>query len=68
MVKEKLKGLLTEYNEGIKELSQYELEHLDFLHEGKKHEAMIVGNKADVLAKELDFKFDEIMEFIEENV
>ena len=30
MVKEKLKDLIKEYNEGIKELSQYELEHLDF--------------------------------------
>ena len=36
MTKEKLKELIREYNEGVKELSQLELEHLDFLHEGKK--------------------------------
>lgn len=68
MTKETLKRLITEYNEGVKELSQLELEHLDFLHEGKKHEAMIAGNKADILAKEVDNKYDEIMEFIEEMV
>lgn len=68
MTKEKLKELLNEFYEGIKELSQLELEHLDFLHEGKKHEAMIAGNKADILAKEVDNKYDEIMEFIEEMV
>lgn len=68
MVKEKLKELIEEYKHIGDELSQQELKHYDLVHEGKKHEALIVGNKADELNKQLDEKYNEIMEFIEENV
>lgn len=68
MTKEKLKDLIKEYKHIGDELSQQELKHYDLVHEGKKHEALIVGNKADELNKKLDEKYNEIMEFIEENV
>ena len=68
MVKEKLKELIKEYKHIGDELSQQELKHYDLVNEGKKHEALIVGNKADELNKQLDEKYNEIMEFIEENV
>ena len=68
MTKEKLKGLIREYKQIGDELSHHELKHYDLVNEGKKHEAMIAGNKADILAKEVDNKYDEIMEFIEEMV
>lgn len=68
MTKETLKGLIREYKQIGDELSQYELKHYDLVNEGKKHEALIAGNKADELNKQLENKYDEIMEFIEEMV
>lgn len=68
MVKEKLKKLIKEYKHIGDELSQQELKHYDLVNEGKTQEALTVGNKADELHKQLENKYDEIMEFIEENV
>nr|DAD61504.1 MAG TPA: hypothetical protein [Caudoviricetes sp.] len=68
MVKEKLKELIKEYKYIGDELSQQELKHYDLVNEGKTQEALTVGNKADELNKQLENKYDEIMEFIEENV
>jgi hypothetical protein len=68
MVKEKLKELIKEYKHIGDELSHHELKHYDLVNEGKKDEALIVGNKADELNKQLENKYNEIMEFIEENV
>lgn len=68
MVKEKLKELIKECKYIGDELSQQELKHYDLVNEGKTQEALTVGNKADELNKQLENKYDEIMEFIEENV
>lgn len=68
MVKEKLKELIKEYKYIGDELSQQELKHYDLVNEGKTQEALTVRNKADELNKQLENKYDEIMEFIEENV
>lgn len=68
MVKEKLKELIKEYKNIGDELSQQELKHYDLVNEGKTQEALTVGNKADELNKQLENKYNEIMEFIEENV
>ena len=68
MVKEKLKELIKEYKYIGDELSQQELKHYVLVNEGKTQEALTVGNKADELNKQLENKYDEIMEFIEENV
>lgn len=68
MTKETLKKLIREYKQIGDELSQEELKHYDLVNEGKKDEALIVGNKTDELNKKLDNKYDEIMEFIEEMV
>ena len=68
MVKEKLKELIKEYKYIGDELSQQELKHYDLVNEGKTQEALTVGNKADELNKQLENKYDKIMEFIEENV
>ena len=68
MAKEKLKELIKEYKQIGDELSHHELKHYDLVNEGKKDEALIVGNKADELNKKLDNKYDEIMEFIEEMI
>lgn len=68
MVKEKLKDLIKEYKHIGDELSQQELKHYVLVNEGKTQEALTVGNKADELNKQLENKYDEIMEFIEENV
>lgn len=68
MTKETLKKLIREYKQIGDEFSQEELKHYDLVNEGKKDEALIVGNKADELNKKLDNKYDEIMEFIEEMI
>lgn len=68
MTKGTLKKLIREYKQIGDELSQEELKHYDLVNEGKKDEALIVGNKADELNKKLDNKYDEIMEFIEEMI
>ena len=68
MVKEKLKDLIKEYKHIGNEFSQQELKRYDLVNEGKTQEALTVGNKADELNKQLENKYDEIMEFIEENV
>lgn len=68
MTKETLKKLIREYKQIGDELSQEELKHYDLVNEGKKDEALIVGNKADELNEKLDNKYDEIMEFIEEMI
>ena len=68
MTKETLKKLIREYKQIGDELSQEELKHYDLVNEGKKDEALIVGNKADELNKKLYNKYDEIMEFIEEMI
>lgn len=68
MTKEKLKELIKQYKEIGDELSQYELKQVVFQFEDKDQEARISGNKADELNKQLENKYDEIMEFIEENV
>ena len=68
MVKEKLKELIKEYKHIGDELSQQELKHYVLVTEGKTQEALTVGNKADELNKQLENKYNEIMEFIEENV
>lgn len=68
MTKETLKKLIREYKQIGDELSQEELKHYDLVNEGKKDEALTVGNKADELNKQLENKYDEIMEFIEENI
>ena len=68
MVKEKLKEFIKEYKHIGDGLSQQELKHYDLVNEGKTQEALTVGNKADELNKQLENKYDEIMEFIEENV
>ena len=68
MTKEILKKLIREYKQIGDELSQEELKHYDLVNEGKKDEALIVGNKTDELNKKLDNKYDEIMEFIEEMI
>ena len=68
MAKEKLKELIKEYKQIGDELSHHELKHYDLVNEGKTQEALTVGNKADELNKQLENKYNEIMEFIEENV
>ena len=68
MVKEKLKELIKEYKHIGDELSQQELKHYDLVNEGKTQEALTVGNKEDELNQQLETNYDEIMEFIEENV
>lgn len=68
MVKEKLKELIKEYKEIGDELAQCEAEYSDYSHEGNREKALFFRDKTDVLAKNLYKKYDEIMEFIEENV
>lgn len=64
MVKEKLKTLFNEYREISNNLANVELREDDLRHENK--DVKEVGNKADELNKQLDNKYNEIMEFIEE--
>lgn len=64
MVKEKLKTLFNEYREISNNLANVELREADLRYENK--DIKEVGNKADELNKQLDNKYNEIMEFIEE--
>lgn len=64
MVKEKLKTLSNEYREISNNLANVELREADLRHENK--DVKEVSNKADELNKQLDNKYNEIMEFIEE--
>lgn len=66
MVKEKLKTLFNEYREISNNLVNVELREADLRY--KKKDIKEVGNKADELNKQLDNKYNEIMEFIEEMV
>nr|DAI51518.1 MAG TPA: hypothetical protein [Caudoviricetes sp.] len=66
MVKEKLKTLFNEYREISNNLANVELREADLRYE--KKDIKEVGNKADELNKQLDNKYNEIMEFIEEMV
>lgn len=66
MKKEKLKTLIKEYKEISEDLANIELREIDSRYENKKEEAEKVGKEADKLNKNLDDKYNEIMEFIEE--
>lgn len=68
MTKEKLKTLIKEYKKIGDELSNAELRQVDLFYENRKEEAEKVGKEADKLNKNLDDKYNEIMEFIEEVV
>ena len=68
MAKEKLKTLIKEYKKIGDELSNAEIRQVDLFYENRKEEAEEVGKKANVLNKQLDDKYNEIMEFIEEVV
>lgn len=68
MTKEKLKTLIKEYKKIGDELSNAELRQVDLFYENRKEEAEEVRKKADKLNKQLDEKYNEIMEFIEEVV
>lgn len=68
MPKEKLKTLIKEYKKIGDELSNAELRQVDLFYENRKEEAEEVEKKANVLNKQLDEKYNEIMEFIEEVV
>ena len=68
MTKEKLKTLIKEYKKIGDELSNAELRQVDLFYENRKEEAEEVEKKANVLNKQLDEKYNEIMEFIEEVV
>lgn len=63
MSKEKLKTLFNEYREISNNLTNAELKEADLKHEDKN-----ISEEADKLNKQLDNKFNEIMEFIEEMV
>ena len=63
MSKEKLKTLFNEYREISNNLANAELKEADLKHEDKD-----ISEEADKLNKQLDNKFNEIMEFIEEMV
>lgn len=64
MTKEKLKTLIKEYKEISEDLANTELREADLRHAKKKE----VSEKANELNKQLDEKYNEIMEFIEEVV
>lgn len=64
MVKEKLKTLFNEYREISNNLANVELREADLRHENK--DVKEVSEEADKLNKQLDNKYNEIMEFIEE--
>lgn len=66
MKKEKLKTLIKEYKEISEDLANIELREIDSRYAKKKEEAEKVGKEADKLNKNLDDKYNEIMEFIEE--
>jgi len=68
VTKEKLKTLIKEYKKIGDELSNAELRQVDLFYENRKEEAEEVRKKADKLNKQLDEKYNEIMEFIEEVV
>lgn len=68
MAKEKLKTLIKEYKKIGDELSNTELRQVDLFYENRKEEAEEVEKKANALNKQLDEKYNEIMEFIEEVV
>lgn len=63
MSKEKLKTLFNEYREISNNLANVELKEADLKHEDKD-----ISEEADKLNKQLDNKYNEIMEFIEEMV
>ena len=64
MIKEKLKTLIKEYKQISEDLANIELREADLRHAKKKE----VSKKVDELNKQLDEKYNEIMEFIEEVV
>lgn len=66
MSKEKLKTLFNEYREMSNNLANVELKEADLKHEDK--DIKEVSEEADKLNKQLDNKYNEIMEFIEEMV
>ena len=66
MSKEKLKTLFNEYREISNNLANVELKEADLKHEDK--DIKEVSEEADKLNKQLDNKYNEIMEFIEEMV
>lgn len=66
MKKEKLKTLIKEYKKISEDLANIELREIDSRYAKKKEEAEKVGKEADKLNKNLDDKYNEIMEFIEE--
>ena len=66
MSKEKLKTLFNEYREISNNLANVELKEADSRHESKNSKE--VSEEADKLNKQLDNKYNEIMEFIEEMV
>lgn len=66
MKKEKLKTLIKEYKQISEDLANIELREIDLRYENKKEEAEKVGKETDKLNKNLDDKYNEIMEFIEE--
>lgn len=66
MPKEKLKTLFNEYREISDNLANVELKEADLKHEDKDIKEVI--EEVDKLNKQLDNKFNEIMEFIEEMV
>lgn len=61
MVKEKLKTLFNEYREISNNLANVELREADLRYKNKD-----ISEEADELNKQLDNKYNEIMEFIEE--
>ena len=66
MSKEKLKTLIKEYKAISEDLMNTELKEADLRH--AKKDVKEVSEKADELNKQLDGKYNEIMEFIEEVV
>ena len=66
MSKEKLKTLFNEYREMSNNLANVELKEADLKHEDK--DIKEVSEEADKLNKQLNEKYNEIMEFIEEMV
>ena len=66
MTKEKLKTLIKEYKAISEDLANVELREADLRH--AKKDVKEVSEKADKLNKNLDDKYNEIMEFIEEVV
>ena len=66
MSKEKLKTLFNEYREISNNLANVELKEADLRNESKNSKE--VSEEADKLNKQLDNKYNEIMEFIEEMV